>query len=369
MRTWGILLLAVAVAATAWPAKKQKKEEETQTLELPRELPGAVAADTRRLVFHVSPLSAKGLLSQQVRDALRALRSRTRGATIVRLRAFAAGSGDLRRVRDMVSETFTDRRQPLPVLSLVHAGALPLDGAQVVLESVAVAKKEMNPHGLAFIAGQAATSEGPLDPVPPLAEKALAKLRTAVAAAGATPADVLRVTCFLSSLEGLDRVRGMFAAEYRTAAHNYVQIQRAPMRAIAECEAVARLRQPPAAPVEAVNPASLGKTAGYSHVVKVGAGQLVFSGTQAAFGFEEPDARLAFERLARSVEQAGGSLRDTVFAGFYPLSTQLVPVIRKVRAEFFSPDRPPAASLLPFEALPALDAGFAMDVVAARSGP
>ena len=82
-----------------------------------------------------------------MRDALRALQGRTRGATIVKLRAFVAGSGDLRRVRDLVSETFTERRQPLPVLSLVQAGALPLEGAQVVIESTALAKKEVNPSG------------------------------------------------------------------------------------------------------------------------------------------------------------------------------------------------------------------------------
>jgi enamine deaminase RidA (YjgF/YER057c/UK114 family) len=366
MRTCAILLLACAVAATSWAAKKKKKEEETQTLELPRELPNAVAADTRRLVFHVSPLSAKGLLSQQVRDALRALQGRTRGATIVKLRAFTSGSGDVRRVRDLVSETFTGRRQPLPVLSLVQAGALPLEGAQVVLEAAALAKKEVNPGGVAFIAGQVASSDQPLDPVPPLAEKALAKLRTAVAAAGSRPPDVLRVTCFLSSLERLDAVRKMVAAEYPLVPANYVQIQRAPARAVAECEAVTRLPQAPAVPVEALNPETLDKTVGYSHVVKVNTPQLIFSGTQVAFGFEESDARLAFERLSKVVEQAGASLKDTVFAGFYPLAAQQAPLIRKVRADFFAPERPPAATTLPFEGLPSIDAAFAMDVVVAK---
>ncbi len=369
MRTCGVLLLAFAIAATAWPAKKKKKEEETQTLELPRELPGAVAADTRRLVFYVSPLSAKGLLSQQVRDALRALHGRTRGATIVRLRAFTSGSGDVRRVRDLVSETFSERRQQLPVLSLVQAGALPLEGAQVVLEATALAKKEVNPHGVAFISGQVASSDQPLDPVPPLAEKALAKLRTAVAAAGSGPQDVLRVTCFLSSLERLDAVRKMVASEYPLVPTNYVQIQRAPARAVAECEAVARLARAPAARMEALNPEPLDKTAGYSHVVKVNTPQVIFSGTQVAFGFEEPDARLAFERLAKVVEQLGGSLKEAVSASFYPLSPQQLPLIRKVRADFFSPGRPPAATALPFEGLPSMDAGFAMDVVVAKTAP
>jgi len=75
-----------------------------------------VVGDTRRLTFHVTPLSSKGLLSQQVRDALKALATSRRN-TVLKIRAFVAGSGDVRRVRDLVSESFVDRRQPLPALS------------------------------------------------------------------------------------------------------------------------------------------------------------------------------------------------------------------------------------------------------------
>jgi hypothetical protein len=151
-------------------AFKKKKEEETQTLQVPKDPPSAVAAETRRLVFHVTPLSAKGLLSQQVRDALKALFRLTGSLTVVKVRAFVAGSGDVRRVRDIVSESFTDRRQSLPALSVIQVGALPLEGAQVVLESVAVARKDVNNFGLIFIAGQGASSNNPRDPVQPLGE-------------------------------------------------------------------------------------------------------------------------------------------------------------------------------------------------------
>ena len=44
----------------------------------------------------------------------------------------------MRRVQTIVSETFTERRQPLPALSVVQVGALPLEGAQVVMEAIAV---------------------------------------------------------------------------------------------------------------------------------------------------------------------------------------------------------------------------------------
>src|SRR3954470_17894957 len=112
MRFSPIAILCAVSLLLASPQRK-KKEEQTQTLQVPKELPSAVVGDTRRLTFHVTPLSGKGLLSQQVRDALKAVGRDSNGATVLKIRAFVAGSGDLRRVRDLVSESFADRRQPL----------------------------------------------------------------------------------------------------------------------------------------------------------------------------------------------------------------------------------------------------------------
>ena len=131
--------------------RRNNKEDITQTLQLPKELPGAVTGETRRLTFYVTPLSARGLLSAQVRDALKALMHDTGGSPVLKIRAFVAGSGDLRRVRDLVSEVFNDKHLPLPALSLIQSGGLPLEGAQVVLEGIAAAKKEVNPQGLVFL--------------------------------------------------------------------------------------------------------------------------------------------------------------------------------------------------------------------------
>src|SRR5437660_8367050 len=192
-------LLALAVCVYPLLAKKKKPEEITQTLALPQDPPATVTAETSRLVFHVSPLSAKGLLSQQLRDALKALLKSSGGASIVKLRALVAGSGDLRRVPAIVSETFTEKHLPLPVVSVIQVGALPMEGAQVVIESIAVAKKEMNPLGLVFVAGQPGSSDAPMLKVAPLAERSIAGLKTALrGGAGSGPADVLRVTCFCS---------------------------------------------------------------------------------------------------------------------------------------------------------------------------
>jgi enamine deaminase RidA (YjgF/YER057c/UK114 family) len=360
----------LALAVTAWPAddkkKKKKAEEEeiTQTLEILKDPPMTVTAETARLVFDLSPLSAKGLLSQQVRDALRALQSRARGATFVKLRAFVAGSGDLRRVRDIVSETFTERRQPLPVLSVVQVGGLPMEGAQVVLESTASARRPVNPHGLAFISGQAASADNPLAPIAPLAAKAIDNLATAVRAAGSEPGDVLRVTCLLTMLDGVNDVRALVAKQFPAAVANHVQVQRAPERGIAECEAVARLRAKPASPVALLNPDGLPKSPNYSQIAMVGAPKVVLSGIQMAFRFQEADARLAFDRLKRALEEGGASIQDVAFSSAYPLSSSIADLVRKVRFDYFDKSRPPASTMLPFEGLPSMDASFAIDVLA-----
>jgi enamine deaminase RidA (YjgF/YER057c/UK114 family) len=368
MRTLVLVALGCAALA-AWPAQQKKeKEEETQALQLPRDLPTAVTGETRRLTFHTAPLSAKGLLSPQVRDALKALGRQTSGQTVLHIRAYVAGAGDLRRVRDLVSETFTARRQPLPALSLVRSGGLPLVGAQVLLEAIASnPKKEVNPGGLAFLSARAAGSDNPLDPMAPLAARSLADLRQEVKAAGAEPQDVLRVTCFLSSLEDLAAARALVAAEYPRAAASYVQTQRAPARAMAACEAVARPRQPSSAPLRLMNVEGLPAEPGQSDVALVAARSVVLTGTQVSFGYEEKDARLAFERLRGALEQAGAPAAGVAWAHYYALAGGIASQVRKIRLEIFDPVHPPAGALLLAEGLPSMDAGFAVDAIAARS--
>ncbi|HWB85558.1 MAG TPA: hypothetical protein VG675_15545 [Bryobacteraceae bacterium] len=366
MRGCTLLAIVCGLAILAWPADKKKKEEETQTLQLPKELPSTVVGQTHRLMFYVTPLSAKGLLSQQVRDALKALSRQAKGGQILKIRAFVAGSGDVRRVRDLVSETFTGRKQPLPVLTLVQSGGLPMAGAQVVLEAVVEDRKERNPKGLAFLSAQAAYSANPIDPVAPLAEKSVAALNNTLAAAGSEPADVLRITCLLSSLENVAAVRKVVAAEYPGAAQNYLQTQRAPARAVAACEAVARLRRDAGAPVRLLNPSGTPATPGASELALVSAPQLVFTSMQASFGYQEQDVRLAFERLQKDLEQSGVSAHDVIFAHYYPLSLGIANQVRKIEPEFMDAAHPPASTLQIFEGLPAMDAGFAVDVVAVK---
>ncbi len=150
-----LVALVCGLSLLALPAQRKKKDEETQTLQLPKELPSSVTGETRRLTFYVTPLTNKGLLSPQIRESLKALAHEVGSDTVLKIRAFVAGSGDVRRVRDLVSEVFSDRRLPLPVLSLVRSGGLPLEGAQVVLEAIAQSQErgQSQRSGLSFRAG------------------------------------------------------------------------------------------------------------------------------------------------------------------------------------------------------------------------
>ncbi len=365
---------ALAITVLLWlpqdaQGKKKKKkgneEPPTQVLEVPKDPPLAVTAETRRLAFHTSPLSAKGLLSQQSRDALRALLRLAGSNSIVKLRAFVAGSGDVRRVQAIVSEVFTDRHLALPVLTVVQAGALPMEGAQVVMESTEVARKEVNPNGLAFISGQQRSEAKPLQPLAPLAERSLADLEAAVRATRGRPEDVLRVTCFLTALDDLAAVRKLVEARFPAAALDYVQARRAAPVSTVACEAVARLGEPPSSAVEFLNPEGLARATGYSQVAMVNSPRLALTGLQMAFGFQDGDARLAFQRLDKALDAVKASAKRTVMADVYPLHPDIAAQVRKIRMEFFDPANPPASTVLPFEGLPSMDAGFGVDVVAA----
>ncbi len=338
-----LLLLALLGTATA------KKKDLTQVLDLPKECPQAVSADTRNLIFHVAPLTSKGLLSQQIREALKALLKVNSGTTIVKIRAFVAGTGDMRRVPALVSEVLTEKHLPLPAVSVVQVGGLPLEGAQVVLESISVGRKETAPGGLLFIGGQESSLQKPLEPTLPLAETALAKLDSVLASAQA-----LRVTCFTTSLAEAPKLQSLVTAHYPQAAIDVVVLQRAASRTTVSCEATARL------PERNFSLNGHEATAVLSQ-------KIAFTGTQVAFGFEDNDARLAFQRLEKALEPLGASTKTVALANFYPLSNSIARQVDKIRLEFFNTQQLPPSTNLSFEGLPSIDASFAVDVTAAIS--
>ena len=322
--------------------KKKKGDDVTQALALPPELPAAVTAETGRLAFQVTPLSAKGLLSQQTRDALKTLLRYNRGP-IVKLRAFVAGSGDLRRVGEIAGEMFLEKRMALPALTVAQVGALPLEGAQVVLEATEVDRKIVNPSGVAFLAAQ---------PAPSVVES-LAKLKSALAAAGMQPSGALLVTCFVSSLDDQRDTQPAMSAIFPGAALDYVQMQRAPVSPPAACEATARLTKP--------------ADSSDAQMALVSAPQIVITGTQLAFGTRDSDLKLAFERLEKALAAKGARSDRVAIAHLYLTSTALTSRVLAFESSQAGGTR--LSTVLPVEALPSVDASFGLDVIAIPTGP
>lgn len=365
MSTWRIVaagLVCLSLVASEQRGRKKDEEPVTQVLELPPDPPSALTADPARLIFDVAPLTTKGLLSQQVRDQTKWILSRYGKTRIIKIRAFVAGSGDLRRVQSVVAEMFSERRMSLPVFTVALVGALPLTGAQVQMEITAEGPKAVNGNGLAFIAGQLVEGESGTAKVAALARESMTRIKTAMGAAGG--ASPRRITCFASSLDALSEIQQAAASLYPKTPFTLVQAQRAFARPLAECEAVAALASPPAAPVLRVNPPGLPPATRYSHVVAVNTPRLVFAGAQMAFNFEDADAKLAFERLEKTLGAAGSSMKQTIIIDAYPLSAKLAGLIRKYWFEFLDEAAPPASTLMILEGLPSMDAAFALEVVA-----
>jgi enamine deaminase RidA (YjgF/YER057c/UK114 family) len=369
------LALSVFVAAglcadAVHAAKKKKKDEEpeTQTLEAIPDPPMALPAEVGRLVFKTAPYTTKGLLSQQMRDSIRALWKLNGRAQIVKVRALVAGTGDLRRVQSLVAEMFSEKHQQIPVVSVVQVGALPVTGAQVLLESYAVERKVVNPNGLAFISGKGATAkfdpQNPDTKVVPLAAKSIADLRTALTGIGATSADTVRVTCFMSSLDDHAQVQSLVSQEFPGAGLAFAQTQRSPTHKVVECEAIARLKESPGAAWKVVNPPGLTASPNFSQVAVAGPGKVVITGTQLAFRAQDADVRLAFERLNSQLEPLGSSMKQVFWSGIYSLSEPITAKVRALRFEFYDKANPPASTLMEFEGLPSLDSTFALEVIA-----
>ena len=333
------LCLAAPAAAQKRKNKKQDEEPKPQVLAVLPDLPEAITVETARLTFSVSPLSDKGLLSQQVRDGLKAIISASRGGTIVKLRAFVAGSGDLRRVKEIVADEFTDRKLALPVVSTIQAGALPMVGAQVVIESTVTDRKAVNQNGLALFSGAAQRD----------AASAIAQLRHAASVAGVK--EMLRVTCFLSSLNEVSAARSGLAAAFPGAALNLIQPQRLGLESQTACEGVGRLSSAPSQPVDVTKDAALINTT-----------KLILTETRLIFRDQDSDFQLALQRLSKTLAAQQVGMLDVVWLGAYSLTRQNAARVETT----FSKGNAAGTSLL-FEGLPSTDATAAVEVIAARN--
>lgn len=326
-------------ASGAGKKKKKKEDEEpvTQTLPVLKDPPLAVVAETDRLSFRTAPLTNKGLLSAQVRDSLKFLLKENKG-NIVKLRAFVAGTGDMRRFGTIVSELFTEKKVPLPALTTVQVGALPMEGAQVVIEAIVSEKKAVNPQGVALL---------PALPVD--------QIQATIGTLGLGGNRVARATCYLPSIETVQKAREQVAAAFPGAVVNMVQMQRLPVAGPMVCETVATLEK---APSKAAESREGGKA------MLLAPGKVLITGTQMAFHSADSDVKLAFDRLGRTLEANQASYSNVVAAWIYPLAEDVALKVRGKQGDYLPKERAPIISTVPMEGLPSIDASFAVEVMA-----
>ena len=336
-----VCLLLSASSSLAQRNRKGTEEPKPQVLPLPPQLPMALAADTATLDFHISPLLRTGGLSAQIRQSLNDLIRDTRGETIVKLRAFVAGPGDARRVEATAGAVFTERKLPLPVLSIIQVGALGLDTAQVVIEAVVATHRTLNPNGLAFFTGQTGSS----------LPDALARLKASARAASVSADRVLSCTCFTSQIDNYETTRAAIQSVFANTAVNVVQALRDPAGDYAMCEAVGQLSQPPAE-----GPVVWLKNA---RATLVNSHQLVFTGLQLTFGNFLDDAHEAFARLERAAS-ALDSVEAPVEVNAFSLDAYAGSALRKSSSVPGS-----TFTVQTVEGLPAIDASAGIEAVMA----
>ncbi len=345
-RTLAILVaLAVGLQASAGAAKAQKKrnnqEPKPQITPLPPEPPMALAANTESLDFHISPLLKTGGLSAQIRQSLGDLIRNTHGETIVKLRAFVAGSGDARRVQVQVAELFGERKLPLPTLSILQIGALGQESAQVVIEAVVSTHRDANPNGLVFFFGQRGSS----------LEKALAQLRTDAEEAHVPADHLLACTCFTSRMENYTEQAGAFRTAFPNAAVNLVQAVRDPASNAASCNAVGQPSEASAGgPILLIDRA---------HATLVHSTQLIFTGLQLSFGNYLDDAQEAFARLSKAANALGANESPVEVNGFALDPTAAAALRKRI------PLAPGTFTVQEIEGLPSIDASAGVEAVLA----
>jgi enamine deaminase RidA (YjgF/YER057c/UK114 family) len=339
--TAALLLSIVAGFLSAQRNKRNTEEPKTQVLPLPPELPMALAADTETLDFHISPLLRTGGLSAQIRQSLNDLIRDTRGETIVKLRAFVAGAGDARRVQAQVAEIFSERKLPLPVLSIIQIGALGQEAAQIVIEAVVSTRKSVNPNGLAFLLGQTGATFS----------DALQRLQVSAESASVPADHVLSCTCFTSRIEDFESSRSAIQAAFPHTAFNVVQALRDPANDSTTCEAVGQLTHPPSQ-----GPVVWLKNA---RVTLVNSHQLVFTGLQLTFGSFLDDAHEAFTRLERAAS-AVTTVQTPVAVNAFSLNVYAGSALRKTTSV------PPSTfTVHTVEGLSAIDASAGIEAVLA----
>jgi enamine deaminase RidA (YjgF/YER057c/UK114 family) len=122
-----------------------------------------------------------------------------------------------------------------------------------------------------------------------------------------------------------------------------------------------------------VNPESLTKPTGYTHVVEARGGRTVYISGQIALDKNgnivgindfEAQVRQAFQDVRHALEAAGMTFDDVVKLGLYVTDVSHVGTLRQVRDEFVNTQNPPASTLVQVAALVRPELLFEVEAIA-----
>ena len=117
---------------------------------------------------------------------------------------------------------------------------------------------------------------------------------------------------------------------------------------------------------EFINPPTLGKTHGWTHVVSTRGGQTIHisgqtsidaAGNVVGIGDLKRQTEQTFENLRLALAAAGATWNDVIVTRLYVVNLQPehVPIIREVRSRYVSAEHPPASTLVGVSALVGAD--------------
>lgn len=128
-------------------------------------------------------------------------------------------------------------------------------------------------------------------------------------------------------------------------------------------------------PATFLNPSTMPAAAGYSHVVTVPGGTLVFlsgqvpldaSGTLVGPGDLAAQTRQVFSNLKAGLEAAGTDFARVVKLSFFLTDISRIAVVRGVRDEFVNTEHPPASTAVEVKRLVREEFLIEVDAVAVR---
>jgi enamine deaminase RidA (YjgF/YER057c/UK114 family) len=102
-----------------------------------------------------------------------------------------------------------------------------------------------------------------------------------------------------------------------------------------------------------INPETMHRPSGYSHVAEVTAGRPVFiagqialdaTGTLVGPGDIRAQTRQVFENLKAALQAVGAGFDQVIKLNYYLVDASQLPVVREVRDEYVNPRRAPAST-------------------------